>query len=141
MLSCNYYDGMQIIAGTPDVFLFILQVGDNGFLSFGQGYLFNQPRLFPSSIDAVRDALMVAPYWSNVDIRQQGRVYYRLIEPGKTTEDLDVALLNFVSGFITAKQSGIAANFSATTMLVAQWRDVPQLSQNEAEFINQVATF
>ena len=129
------------IAGTSGVFLFILQVGDNGFLSFGQGYLFNQPRLFPSSIDAVRDALMVAPYWSNVDIRQQGRVYYRLIEPGKTTEDLDVVLLNFVSGFITAKQSGIAANFSATTMLVAQWRDVPQLSQNEAEFINQVATF
>ena len=84
---------------------------------------------------------MVAPYWSNVDIRQQGRVYYRLIEPGETTEDLDVALLNFVSGLIAAKQSGIAANFSATTMLVAQWRDVPQLSQNEAEFINQVATF
>ena len=90
---------------------------------------------------------MVAPYWSNVDIRLQGRIYYRLIEAGRTTEELDVTLLNFVSGFIAAKQSDIAANFSATTMLVAQWRDVPPypngdgaegLLQSEAEFINQV---
>ena len=124
-----------------------MQVADNGFLSFGQGYLFNQPRLFPSAIDAVRNALIVAPYWSNVDIRLQGRVYYRLIEPGRTREDLDMVLLNFVSGFIAAKQSDIAANFSATTMLIAQWRDVPpypngdgaeRLSPSEAEFINQV---
>ena len=90
---------------------------------------------------------MVAPYWSNVDIRQQGRVYYRLIEPGRTTENLDMTLLNFVSGFIAARRNDIAANFSATTMLVAQWRDVPPftngdvadgLSASEADFINQV---
>jgi hypothetical protein len=127
-----------------------LQVGDNGFLSFRQGYLFNQPQLFPSAIDAVRNALIVAPYWSDVDIRRQGRIYYRLIEPGRSTEDLDMTLLNFVSGFIAARQSDIAANFSATTMLVAQWRDVPpfpngedveRLSQSEAEFINQVRIF
>ena len=91
---------------------------------------------------------MVAPYWSDVDIRLQGRIYYRLIEAGRTTEELDMALLDFVSGFIAARQSNTAANFSATTMLVAQWRDVPPypngdgaegLSQNEAEFINQVS--
>ena len=90
---------------------------------------------------------MVAPYWSNIDIRRQGRIYYRLIEAERTLEELDVAFLNFVSGFIAAWQSDIAANFSATTMLVAQWRDVPPypngegvegLSQSEAEFINQV---
>jgi hypothetical protein len=95
----------------------------------------------------VRNALIVAPYWSDVDIRRQGRVYYRLIEPGRSTEDFDLTLLNFVSGFVAARQSDIAANFSATTMLVAQWRDVPPfpngggvegLSQSEAEFINQV---
>ena len=100
-------------------------------------------------MDAVRDALIVAPYWSDVDIRRQGRIYYRLIEPGRSAEDLDMTLLSFVSGFIAAQQSDIAANFSATTMLVAQWRDVPPfpngggvegLSQSEAdlEFINQV---
>ena len=93
---------------------------------------------------------MVAPYWSDIDIRLQGRIYYRLIEAGRTTEDLDMTLLNFVSGFIAARQSNSAANFSATTMLVAQWRDVPPypngagdiegLSQSEAEFINQVQT-
>ena len=105
--------------------LFTLQVGDNGFISFRQGHLFSQPELLPSITVAVRDALMLAPYWSNVDITQQGRVYYRLIESVRTTENLDMALLNFVSGFIAAKQSGIAANFSATTMFVTQWRDVP----------------
>ena len=145
MLLYNYI--WYAIAGTSGVFLFILQVGDNGFLSFRQGYLFNQPRLFPSTLDVVRNALMVAPYWSNVDIRQQGRVYYRLIEPGRTTENVDMTLLNFVSGFIAARRNDIAANFSATTMLVAQWRDVPPfinvdvvdgLSASEADFINQV---
>ena len=100
-------------------------------------------------MDAVRDALIVAPYWSNVDIRRQGRIYYRLIEPGRSTEDLDMTLLSFVSGFIAAQQSDTAADFSATTMLVAQWRDVPPfefpngegvegLPQSEAEFISQV---
>ena len=130
--------------------LFTLQVGDNGFISFRQGHLFSQPQLLPSANAAIRDALMVAPYWSNVDIRLQGRIYYRLIEAGRTTEELDIALLNFVSGFIAARQSSSAANFSATTMLVAQWRDVPPfpsgagdiegLSENDAELINQVQT-
>ena len=73
----------------------------------------------------MRDALIVAPYWSDVDIRLQGRIYYRLIEPGRSTEDLDMTLLNFINGYIAARQSDIAANFSATAMLVAQWRDVP----------------
>ena len=127
--------------------LFILQVGENGFISFRQGHFFSRPQLLPSASIAVRDALMVAPYWSNVDIRLQGRIYYRLIEAGRITEDLDMALLNFVSGFIAAKQNDTAANFSATTMLVAQWRDVPPylngdgaegLSPSEAEFINRV---
>ena len=98
-------------------------------------------------MDAVRDALIVAPYWSDVDIRRQGRIYYRLIEPGRSTEDLDMTLLSFVSGFIAAQQSDIAANFSATTMLVAQWRDLPPfpngggvegLPQSVAEFFSQV---
>ena len=89
----------------------------------------------------------MAPYWSDIDIRLQGRIHYRLIEAGRTTEQLDNALLNFVSGFIAATQRN-ATTFSATTMLVAQWRDVPPfpngngtegiLSQSEADFINQV---
>ena len=126
--------------------IFLLQISDNGFISFRQGYLFSRPEQFPSTTIAVRDALIVAPYWSNIDIRLQGRIFYRLIEAGRTTEELDMALLNFVSGFIAARQS---ANFSATSMLVAQWRNVPPfpngngaegLSQNQAEFINQVLT-
>ena len=128
-------------------FMFLLQVGDNGFISFRQGHLFSQPQLLPTADIAIRDALMLAPYWSNVDIRQQGSVHYRLIEPGISTEDLDIAFLNFVSGFIAAEQGDNAANFSATTMLVAQWRGVPPypngdgaegLPSSEGEFINQV---
>lgn len=128
-----------------------MQVADNGFISFGQGFLFSQPVLLPSTIDAIRNALIVAPYWSDIDVRLQGSIYYRLIEAGRTTGASDMALLNFVSGFIAAKQTNLAANFSATTMLVAQWKDVPpfpngdgfggNISQSEAEFINQVYMF
>lgn len=105
--------------------LFFLQVGDNGIISFNRGYLFWQPALFPTNDTAVREALIVAPFWGDTDTRLAGNIYYRLIEVGSFTEESDLTLLNFVSELVAAKGPESAANFSATAMLVAQWMDVP----------------
>ena len=124
-----------------------MQVGDNGIISFNRGYLFWEPSLFPTSNQAIRDSLVVAPFWSDTDIRRQGDIRYALIEAGSSTGKAEMALLNFVSGFIAAKQSKRAGNFSATSVLVAQWINVPpypdggdleELSPDEKEFVNLV---
>ena len=123
------------------------QIGDNGFISFDRGYLFFDPSRFPTNNPAVREALMIAPFWSDTDTRLEGEIIYRLIEAGSTTSQSDMSLLNFVSGFIAAKEPERAANFSASAMLVAQWNNVPpyphadtnfQFSPTVEEFITQV---
>lgn len=126
-----------------------IQVGDNGIISFNRRFLFWVPELFPSNDPAVRNSLVVAPFWSDTDIRLTGNIHYRLIQAGSSTRELDMALLNFVSGLVAARGPKSAANFSATAMLVAQWLNVPPyphgasssdtLELSPTQFIDQVA--
>ena len=71
-----------------------MQVGDNGVISFNRGYLFWEPRPFPTNDQAVRESLVVAPFWSDTDIRLSGDIYYRLIEAGRSTEESDLSLIH-----------------------------------------------
>ena len=64
----------------------------------------------------------MAPFWSDVDIRQDGRVCYTVHE--KARGSTSNALLRQVSAFI-ASQSGVGGEtFNGIWMLVAQWEDV-----------------
>lgn len=72
----------------------------------------------------MRGSLVVAPFWSDVDLRKQGSIFYRLIEARSSLVESDIALLEFVSGFVEAKLPDKAAGFSATALLVAQWMQV-----------------
>ena len=101
--------------------------------------------MFPTDNQAIRNSLVVAPFWADTDIRRQGDIRYILIEAGRSNGEAEMALLNFVSTLIAAKQSDSAGNFSATSMLVAQWMNVPPyphggagLTPDEEEFVNQV---
>ena len=96
----------------------------------------------------MRDSLVVAPFWSDTDIRLAGNIHYRLIEAGRSTGEFDKALLDFVGGLVAARGPESAANFSATAMLMAQWLNVPpyphganssDISPTLAQFITQVA--
>lgn len=63
---------------------------------------------------------MVAPYWSDVDIRREGSVYYRVV----TRDTQNVAAnnsLRIVDDFLT---NYTRANFTSSWMLVATWEDV-----------------
>ena len=98
----------------------------------------------------MRDSLVVAPFWSDIDTRLTGTIHYRLIEAGSSTGESDMVLLSFVSGLVAARGPESVANFSATAMLVAQWLNVPpfphgsnssgnpEVSPTATQFINQV---
>ena len=64
----------------------------------------------------------MAPFWSDVDIRRDGRVCYTVHE--KARGSASNALLRQVSAFIVS-QSGVGGEtFNGIWMLVAQWEDV-----------------
>eukprot|EP00731_Ephydatia_muelleri_P017659 Em0010g757a len=83
-------------------------VGANGIISFGAGYTSNNPQLFPTTNAVTRNAYVVAPFWSDNDLRLAGNVTYQVF----TSQLADVnAFISDTTG----------TNFTGTWMLVAQW--------------------
>ena len=54
--------------------LLIIQVGDNGVISFGKPFLFYQPQQFPTINANIRNSFVVAPFWADVDNRKSGKI-------------------------------------------------------------------
>ena len=53
--------------------IIILQINDNGVISFGSRYNVYNPESLPlNGTDKI-----IAPYWADVDTRRAGRVFYR----------------------------------------------------------------
>ena len=93
----------------------------HGALSFQlQDYDFSQyiPMSFPLSSNLTYWAALVAPYWSDVDIRvEPGRITYRVLYPTNSTE-----LLSSIS-----KETGDFLGFqefSANWGLIVTWSQV-----------------
>ena len=83
-------------------------MGANGIISFGAGYTSNNPQLFPTNNAVTRNAYVVAPFWSDNDLRLAGSVTYQVF----TSQFANVnAFISDTTG----------TNFTATWMLVAQW--------------------
>ncbi len=55
------------------------QVNENGILSFFRPFSSNSPRNF-SSVFSI--GTLIAPFWSNIDLRQFGVIYYRAVTNG-----------------------------------------------------------
>ena len=92
----------------------LLQVGTNGFVSFGSSYV-GATRirdLFPNL-----DRFLVAPYWADIDLRQAGRVAYKLIDTSSNSND---KVLQNINQFLAENQT---LKFTATWGLVASWEE------------------
>ena len=98
-----------------------MQVGTNGYFSFGRQVTHCCPSPFPN----VRDYL-VAPFWSDIDIRGDdgGEIYYQVHSRGNNNSVSD-ELLDEVSAFISNSQQTV---FSGSWMLVAKWDHVKAYS-------------
>lgn len=97
------------------------------------------PVLFPTNQLAIRNSLVVAPFWSDVDVRLEGRIYFKKFVRTLGSEQ-DIEWLNFVSGYIANKQSD-ATNFTGNTMLVAQWQDVPPYPHGAGNIVDLLDSF
>ena len=99
-----------------------LQVSTNGVVSFGEEFTYPSSVLFPSStVAGIHFSYVLAPYWSDIDTRQRGEVWYEThIRNQNSTSD---ELLNRVSSFVNNQTN--ASRFEGTSMIVATWDSVP----------------
>ena len=107
-----------------------LQVATNGIISFGAAFYDHEPVAFPSGFSSVANSFLTAPFWSDVDIRKEGEVFYEVHQSSNTAS---AELLASVNSAINANTDAI--NFNGTWMLVAKWENVgpyPIGSDNEA---------
>ena len=96
-------------------------MGSNGVISFGQPWLFWFSESFPTNNFFTRNAYVIAPFWSDHDIRNEGSVSYQVHQLGRDSNSPSAQLLQYVSTFVNY-QTG--ANFSGQWMLLAQWTQV-----------------
>ena len=92
-------------------FLF-MQINDDGIISFGSPYISCTPLPFPlNSIGA----MLIAPYWADVDTKEIGDIYYR-----QTT---DPSLLARATSEIRAAFP-TSGNVTIKSLLIATWDNV-----------------
>ena len=95
----------------------LLQVGTNGIVSLGKPFYFWWPHYFPG-YGWIRRRSVVAPFWADVDIRQDGNVWYQVY-----TEPEDLVLWR--ASRDVQKYVKEFSKFEAKWVLVATWDKVP----------------
>ena len=92
-------------------------------MSFGSVFTNFDAVLFPSSEESsVFNSFMVAPYWSDIDARTFGEIWYETHVAGQSTNS-DM-LLDRVSNLVRSEQGH--PFFQGTWMVVATWNDTVQ---------------
>ena len=100
-------------------------MNENGVISFENPWMYSYPEQFPTSNFDVRNALAVAPFWSDNDIRKDGAVRYATYDSVVTNTNSASAgreLLEQVNRFIQAQQD--EEIFVGLWMLIAHWDSV-----------------
>lgn len=78
-----------------------VQISSNGLISFGESYTVYIPSKFPIN------RKVVAPYWTDIDLRNQGEVRFFVIEESELQSQVDTFIscmknVQFVSAWILA---------------------------------------
>ena len=100
--------------------LIVMQVGTNGYFSFGKRVATCCPSPFPNTLN-----YLVAPFWADIDISRDdgGEIYYQVHSRGNNS--VSDELLHEVSAFISNNQQTV---FNGSWMLVATWDQVKAFS-------------
>jgi len=97
-----------------------LQVGTNGIISFSKPFYFWWPSPFPGYY-YLRRFYVVAPYWSDNDIRRDGEVSYEIFQKGRSSyDDMMLDTVNYYLNVNMISQT----NFFGSFMILAEWRGV-----------------
>ena len=95
----------------------IIQVNDNGVISFNSRYILRTPFL----LTLIGTHQIIAPYWADVDIRGTGQIFYR-----QTT---NATQLSRATGEIRAAFPE-SQNLTIQSLLIATWSGVGYYFRN-----------
>lgn len=98
---------------------FLLQVNNNGLLSFGGPVVQFDPSPFP-----LQGLEVIAPYWADVDTRGSGTVFYR--------ETNDADLLARIANCLQESYPGLnsTGTLNPTLLFIVTWDNVGYFDQN-----------
>ena len=113
------FDDMVFSTANHMHFVESLQVGTNGYFSFGTRQTVYTPSLFSSTSTP---NYLVAPFWADIDITVHGSISYEVHSTSAGSSS--IALLNRVSTFISNQKN---TQFFGNWMLVATWSQVSQV--------------
>lgn len=123
------------------LYLSCTQVNENGIISFDGSFHNPYPQLFP--VDG-SNSFVIAPYWSDNDIRRDGEVRYVTYSQSNSMSDIfsgsaitssdeqGQTLLDKVNAFVQARQSEIEDRFVGNWLLVVHWDHVHPSPHGEA---------
>ena len=121
----------------------------NGAISFGTGWLFWYPQPFPTNSFFTRNSYVVAPFWSDNDIRMNGSIRYEVHARVAGPMTRSTQLLDQVSVFIINQRNLTAGSFQGQWMLVVEWNEVHpyphgdstiEFSSTQSAFVDRVST-
>lgn len=103
----------------------LLQVNENGVISFEDPWQYSYPDRFPTDYFFTRQGLAVAPFWSDNDIRLAGAVRYATYSSNdEVTNEAGQLLLHEVNEYIRDRQGEVEEIFTGNWVLVAHWDHV-----------------
>ena len=97
--------------------MFIIQINDDGVISFNRRFSDDTPRPLPLS----GSHQIIAPYWADVDTRGTGQIFYR--------QSTDTGLLARASREIQSALS-LTQDVELINLLIATWDGVGYYSRN-----------
>ena len=100
--------------------MLILQIATNGVISFGDRFSFFGATLFPNvNFPSVFNSYVAAPYWSDIDNRNLGEIWYETHTAGQNSTPGSLYMLERVSSLVRSEQN--LSVFQGTWMVVATW--------------------
>ena len=101
------------------------QVNENGVISFEEPWKFSHPDQFPTDYYYSRNKLVVAPFWSDNDIRKAGAVRYAIYDSNEGDDNPNgQQLLSQVNKYIQNSIEEGSENFTGNWMLAVHWDHV-----------------
>ena len=72
-------------------------------------------------------------------MRLEGDIYYKQFFRTSGMEN-EIVLLNYISNYVAVKQ-GISTNFTASTLLIVQWKSVPPYPHGASRLEDELDVF
>ncbi len=95
-----------------------MQVNENGVVSFGEAWSYSYPSPFPNVPDTAINKIVVAPFWSDNDIRIEGAVRYATYYYQEEGNEIAAELLTRVNEHVRSFQGDGEREFSGTWLLI-----------------------